>query len=61
MNVLLDATRAGHRIDQVVIATTYLDDNASSHFDALADSARIYLPLLRYVATSLLISARSAR
>ncbi len=61
MNVLLAAARAGHRIDEVVIATTYLDDNASSHFAPLSDSARIYWPLLRYAASSLLVAGRSAR
>ena len=47
MNVLLLAARAGHRIEEVEITTTYLDGNASSHFSALSDSARIYWPLLR--------------
>lgn len=47
MNVLLMAARAGHRIEEVEITTTYLDGNASSHFSALSDSARIYWPLLR--------------
>ncbi len=61
MNVLLHATRAGYSIDQEVIATTYLEDNASSHFDALTDSARIYWPLLRFAASSLLVSSRSVR
>ena len=48
MNVLLHAARTGHPIEQVVITTTYLNDNASSHFGAISDSARIYWPLLRY-------------
>ncbi|GAA3344834.1 hypothetical protein GCM10020358_49660 [Amorphoplanes nipponensis] len=61
MNVLLEAARAGHRIEQVVITTTYLDDNSSSHFSALSDSARIYWPLLRYAAASLLTPARATR
>ena len=61
MNVLLEAARAGHRIEQVVITTTYLDDNASSHFSAVSDSARIYWPLLRYAAATLLTPARAAR
>ena len=47
MNVLLRAARAGHRIEEVEITTTYLNDNASSHFSLLSDSARIYWPLLR--------------
>jgi glycosyltransferase involved in cell wall biosynthesis len=61
MNVLLEAARAAHRIEEVVITTTYLDDNASSHFSVLSDSARIYWPLLRYAAASLLAPARAAR
>ena len=61
MNVLLEAARAGHQIDEVVIATTYLDDNASSHFGSLTDSVRIYRPLLRFAATSLLTFTRWSR
>jgi glycosyltransferase involved in cell wall biosynthesis len=61
MSVLLQAARTGHPIDEVVIATTYLDDNASSHFGVVSDSVRIYWPLVRYVASSLVISARSPR
>lgn len=58
MNILLGAARAGQRIEQVEITTTYLNDNASSHFSALSDSARIYWPLLRQAATALLTPAR---
>jgi glycosyltransferase involved in cell wall biosynthesis len=61
MNVLLEAARAGHEIEQVVITATYLDENASSHFSALSDSARIYWPLLRYAAATLLTPARATR
>jgi hypothetical protein len=61
MNVLLHAARAGHPIDEVVIATTYLEDNASSHFSSLSDSVRIYRPLLRFAATSLVTLTRSTR
>ncbi len=61
MNVLLEAARAGHEIEQVVITTTYLDENASSHFSPLSDSARIYWPLLRYAAATLLTPARATR
>jgi glycosyltransferase involved in cell wall biosynthesis len=59
MNVLLYAARAGLPIEQTVVATTYLDGNASSHFGPLADSVRIYWPLVRFAASSL--SARSRR
>lgn len=48
MNVLLYAARAGHPVDEVAIATTYLAGNASSHFGSLSDSVRIYRPLLRH-------------
>ena len=61
MNVLLYAARAGHPIDEVAIATTYLQDNASSHFGSLSDSVRIYRPLLRFAATSLTAFTRSGR
>jgi glycosyltransferase involved in cell wall biosynthesis len=50
MNVLLYATRAGHPIAQVPIGTHYSPGNTSSHFSALADSIRIYGPLLRFAA-----------
>ncbi len=61
MNVLLEAARTGHPMDEVVIATTYLEGNASSHFGVLSDSARIYWPLLRYAVASLTMAARAQR
>lgn len=61
MNVLLQAARAGHPIDEVVIATTYLQDNASSHFGSVTDSVRIYRPLLGFAASSLLTLPRANR
>ncbi|WP_284043893.1 glycosyltransferase family 2 protein [Actinoplanes sp. M2I2] len=48
MNALLAATRAGHPIEQVEIATTYLNGNASSHFGSVSDAARVYRALLRF-------------
>ncbi|MFC7533255.1 glycosyltransferase family 2 protein [Actinoplanes sp. GCM10030250] len=59
MNVLLEAARTGHRIEEVRIPTIYVDGNSSSHFGSVADSVRIYRPLLQYAATSLL-SRRAA-
>ncbi len=56
MNILLYAARDGRPIDETVITTTYLDDNGSSHFSPLSDSARVYGPLLRFVAAALLPS-----
>ena len=52
MNLLLESARLGHPIEEVTIATTYLDGNASSHFDVVADATRIYWPLLRFAASS---------
>ncbi|OJF15017.1 glycosyltransferase family 2 protein [Couchioplanes caeruleus] len=52
MNVLLYASRRGLPFDEITIATTYLDDNASSHFDPVGDAARIYWRLLRFAVSS---------
>jgi glycosyltransferase involved in cell wall biosynthesis len=51
MNVLLHAARAGRPIAETVITTTYLGDNGTSHFGSVADSVRVYRPLLRYALT----------
>lgn len=52
-NLLLRATSAGIRIVETPIETIYLDENASSHFSPVRDSLRIYAPLLRFGASSL--------
>ncbi|WP_312677049.1 bifunctional glycosyltransferase family 2/GtrA family protein [Microbacterium sp.] len=52
--MLLAARGAGIRLVQVPIRTVYLDGNASSHFRPIADSARIYAPLLRFSASAIL-------
>ncbi|MCR5826548.1 MAG: bifunctional glycosyltransferase family 2/GtrA family protein [Oscillospiraceae bacterium] len=53
MNVLMDCARRKRPIREVRIETVYLDGNASSHFDALRDSWRIYRSILRFSAASL--------
>jgi glycosyltransferase involved in cell wall biosynthesis len=53
LNLLLEAAPAGYSIDSVRIATVYLDRNAGSHFRPLADSVRIYAPLLKFLLSSL--------
>lgn len=58
MNVLLHAARAGKPIEETVITTTYIGDNGTSHFGSIADSARVYRPLLRYALSP---STRSRR
>ena len=57
MNVLLHAAATGRPIDEVPVPATYLSGNASSHFSGLADSARIYAPLLRHVLFSPRVTA----
>ncbi|BBH70017.1 hypothetical protein ACTI_67020 [Actinoplanes sp. OR16] len=52
MNVLLGAVHTGRPIDEVTIPATYLNDNAGSHFGSLADSIRVYRPLLQYATTA---------
>ncbi|RYV52324.1 glycosyltransferase [Pengzhenrongella frigida] len=53
LNLLLHATGAGYAVEEVEIATIYLEGNASSHFRPVADSVRIYAPLLRFLLSSL--------
>ncbi len=55
--MLLKAADAGWSLVEEPIATVYLDGNSSSHFRPLADSARIYAPLLRFTASALLAFA----
>jgi glycosyltransferase involved in cell wall biosynthesis len=51
MNVLLHAAREGHPVEETVVATTYLD-GGGSHFGSVADSVRVYWPLLRFALSS---------
>lgn len=53
LNQLLSSPGAGRRIREVPIATVYLDQNASSHFRPLADSARVMSRLGRYLTASI--------
>jgi glycosyltransferase involved in cell wall biosynthesis len=52
LNLLLEAKQNGYAIHTVDIATVYLDHNSGSHFRPLADSVRIYAPLLKFLASS---------
>ncbi|WP_433042827.1 glycosyltransferase family 2 protein [Dactylosporangium sp. CS-033363] len=51
MRALLFAVRCGHPVEQVPIETVYVRDNAGSHFRPLADSMRVYGPLVRFAFT----------
>ncbi|MEU1762722.1 glycosyltransferase family 2 protein [Micromonospora sp. NPDC005223] len=53
MTVLLRLAGAGLPVEQVDIATHYHGGNSGSHFSALADSVRIYRPLLGFAAARL--------
>lgn len=53
LTMLLQAVRQGVVLRTVPIRTIYLDDNSSSHFRPVADSVRIYRPLLLFLAASL--------
>lgn len=53
MNVLMAFSRNRRPIREVEIETVYLEGNASSHFDAVRDSWRIYRDILKFSASSL--------
>ncbi|ACZ23161.1 glycosyl transferase [Sanguibacter keddieii DSM 10542] len=53
LDLLLQASASGRTVEEVEIATIYLDDNAASHFRPVVDSLRIYAPLLRFCLASL--------
>ncbi len=55
-DMLLTASKTGTPLHQVPIETVYIDGNAGSHFNPLFDSLRIYFVLLRFLASSLLVS-----
>lgn len=57
LRLLLQAAKEGLRIEEVEIATIYLEDNASSHFRPLRDSLRVYGPVLAFTASSMLAFA----
>ena len=53
MSVLLRAAEAGFDVTEIEIDTVYLDGNRSTHFRPLVDSARVYVPFLRFGLSSL--------
>jgi glycosyltransferase involved in cell wall biosynthesis len=53
MNMLVQHVKRGAQINEVKIETIYIDDNDSSHFNPLVDSARIYSVFLRYLGVSI--------
>jgi putative flippase GtrA len=53
LDMLVTCRKLNRPIHQVQIATIYIDNNRSSHFNPLLDSMRIYFVLLRFSAVSL--------
>jgi putative flippase GtrA len=53
LDMLLTCKHKNVAIHEVPIRTIYLNDNASSHFNPLRDSMRIYFVLLRFALTSM--------
>jgi glycosyltransferase involved in cell wall biosynthesis len=54
INVLLYATKHRIPIQEVKIATVYIENNKSSHFNPVRDAWRIYKMILMFVASSLI-------
>ncbi|CAO0823932.1 Bifunctional glycosyltransferase family 2/GtrA family protein [Desulfarculales bacterium] len=54
LDMLIQCATNRYPIVQVPIATVYMDDNRSSHFNPIVDSAKIYMVFLRFIGSSLL-------
>lgn len=54
MNILLEAPSSGYSFYEVDIDTVYYKNNKSSHFHTVKDSIRVYLPILKFSASSIL-------
>ncbi|MDO5381798.1 MAG: bifunctional glycosyltransferase family 2/GtrA family protein [Eubacteriales bacterium] len=48
-NMLLEFNRKSIPFDQVPIETVYIEENASTHFNPIKDSIKIYKVILKYV------------
>ncbi len=57
INMLMQATRRKHAIDEVMIETVYIDNNSETHFRPVQDSWKIYKVMLggfcKYIFSSL--------
>ncbi len=53
LEMLLCAKRMKRAITELPIRTVYIDNNASSHFNPLLDSFKIYIVLFRYILVSI--------
>lgn len=55
-NMLLEMKRLGLSFEEITIETIYLDNNSGTHFNPLTDSVKIYLQIIKYMASSLICS-----
>jgi len=53
MNMLLLAKKAGYEFKQIGIDTVYESSNKSSHFRAVRDSIRIFMPFLKFCSSGI--------
>jgi len=56
MNMLLKAAELGIPMKEVWIETVYINDNESSHFNAVRDSFKIYMVIFKFIFSSLACS-----
>jgi len=54
LNLLLALKPAGYGVREIVISTIYDGGNKGSHFRPIVDSIRVYLPFLKFSASSLM-------
>ncbi|UWG97073.1 bifunctional glycosyltransferase family 2/GtrA family protein [Dehalobacter sp. DCM] len=54
MNILLEAKSAGFSFYEVYISTVYEVKNHSTHFRTFSDSIRVYVPIFKFCASSLI-------
>lgn len=53
MNMIIEAPEKEVSIEEYPIRTIYIDDNATSHFNPIIDSFKIYKQFLKYIISSL--------
>lgn len=57
MNMLMQVAKNDITVEEVEIQTVYINENETSHFNPLLDSARIYKEILKFSFSSLTCSA----
>jgi putative flippase GtrA len=53
MNQLLESKAAGYDLFSIPIETIYENNNETSHFHPIKDSIRIYLPIMKFMLSSI--------